>query len=92
MDSLEPEDDALARRIGMRPAEFATVGRVAMLSGLARPELRAVLADAVVRELERGTVLFIQGDECDRFYIVLHGWVRLFRQTADGSEVTIAVR
>jgi CRP-like cAMP-binding protein len=85
------DDEALVRRSGMRAGELEVVGRVPMVSRLTRPELCAVLADAVVRDTDRGTVLFIQGDEADRFYIVLEGWVRLFRQTADGSEVTIAL-
>lgn len=91
MDSLRLDEATLVRRSGMRPGDLDVVAKAPMVSQLARHELRAVLADAVVREVERGTVLFIQGDDCDRFYFVLDGWVRLFRQTADGSEVTIAL-
>jgi CRP-like cAMP-binding protein len=54
-------------------------------------ELREARADALVREVERSTVLFIQGEGCDRFYVLPSGWVRLFRQTAGGREVTIAL-
>lgn len=79
------------RRSGMRPGDLDVAARALMVAQLERHELREVLADAVVREVERGTVLFIQGEDCDRFYFVLDGWVRLFRQTADGSEVTIAL-
>jgi CRP-like cAMP-binding protein len=91
MDGLRLDEETLRRRSGMRPVDLDVAAKAPMLSRLARPELGAVLADAIVREVERGTVLFIQGDDCDRFYVVLEGWVRLFRQTADGSEVTIAL-
>jgi len=91
MERRGSNEDTLIRRSGMRPGDLDVAGKAAMVSQLERHELRAVLADAVVREVERGTVLFIQGDDCDRFYVVLDGWVRLFRQTADGSEITIAL-
>ena len=91
MDGLRLDEDTLVRRSGMRPGDLDVAAKEPMVSQLRRHELREVLADAVVREVERGTVLFIQGDDCDRFYFVLEGWVRLFRQTADGSEVTIAL-
>ncbi|MCS6779528.1 MAG: Crp/Fnr family transcriptional regulator [Geminicoccaceae bacterium] len=31
------------------------------------------------------------GDPGDRFYVVLDGWVRLYRETPDGAEITIAL-
>jgi len=91
MASAPGDDDALARRTGMWPGELDIAAGAPLLAGLERAALRQVLAPALVREASRGTVLFIQGDACDRFYIVLAGWVRLFRHMADGSEVTIAL-
>jgi CRP-like cAMP-binding protein len=91
MNSVRLNEDLLLRRSGMRAGDLDVAAKALMVSQLQRHELRELLADAVVREVERGTVLFIQGDDCDRFYFVLAGWVRLFRQTADGSEVTIAL-
>lgn len=91
MNSVRLNEDLLLRRSGMRAGDLDVAAKALMVSQLQRHELRELLADAVVREVERGTVLFIQGDDCDRFYFVLEGWVRLFRQTADGSEVTIAL-
>jgi CRP-like cAMP-binding protein len=91
MNSVRLNEDLLLRRSGMRAGDLDVAAKALMVSQLQRHELRELLADAAVREVERGTVLFIQGDDCDRFYFVLEGWVRLFRQTADGSEVTIAL-
>lgn len=36
-------------------------------------------------------LIFAQGDAADGFYIVLDGWVKLFRSTPSGGEVVVAV-
>ena len=44
---------------------------------------------AQVMSLKKGDTLFLQDDEADAFYIVLSGWVKLFRETLDGNEAVI---
>lgn len=39
----------------------------------------------------KGKVLYIQGDEAEWFYVVVKGWVKLFRETLEGSEAVIDV-
>ncbi|MGF1562273.1 MAG: Crp/Fnr family transcriptional regulator [Geminicoccaceae bacterium] len=85
------DEQALTRRSGMTSQDLDVAARPALFSELPRSALMTVLADSMVREVGRGTVLFLQGDPCDRFYIVLRGWVRLFRQAADGTEITISL-
>ncbi|POR04100.1 hypothetical protein AU468_03770 [Alkalispirochaeta sphaeroplastigenens] len=41
------------------------------------------------REIPRGTILFVEGQEGDHFFCLLRGQVRLFRSTGDGREVTL---
>ena len=81
----------LLRRTGMEPADLALLRSVPLFTGLAAAALDSLLADARVREAARGTTLFLQGDPADRFYVVLDGWVRLYRETPDGAEVTIGL-
>lgn len=83
--------DALLRRTGMRPDDLALVRAVPLFAGLPFASLNALLADARVREHARGATLFLQGDPADRFFVVLDGWVRLYRETPDGAEITIAL-
>jgi CRP-like cAMP-binding protein len=85
------EPDGLLRRTGMTPVELGLVRRLPLLANLEPARLADLLADAQVREAGRGTVLFLQGDPADRFYVVLDGWVRLYRETPDGAEITIAL-
>lgn len=86
------EDNRLATflgRVGLTPAEWTRVRRVPLFAGLAADDLARLLRHARVREFARNTLLFNQGDEADRFFVVLEGWVRLYRVAGDGNEVTI---
>ncbi|WP_417449972.1 Crp/Fnr family transcriptional regulator [Kordiimonas sp.] len=44
---------------------------------------------ATVKTLRKGEALFLQGEDADAFYIVLSGWIKLFRETLDGHEAVI---
>ncbi len=82
---------AWLRRTGLSSADLELVRAVPLFAELAPASLVALLADARVREVGRGVTLFLQGDPADRFYVVLDGWVRLYRETPDGAEITIAL-
>ena len=62
-----------------------------MFSGLTPPALAPLLEGAVAKAFSRHAVLFLQGEPATRFFVILEGWVRLYRQTPQGHEVTIAV-
>lgn len=62
-----------------------------LFKGLVPDVLRALLQDASVRRYTRNTMLFLQGEPAERFYVVFDGWVKLFRETPDGHETVIAV-
>lgn len=40
---------------------------------------------------KKGKVLFIHGDKAELFYIINHGWVKLFRETLDGKQAVINI-
>jgi CRP-like cAMP-binding protein len=39
--------------------------------------------------LSKGKPLYLQDDEADWFYLVLSGWIKVFRETFDGEEAVI---
>lgn len=43
------------------------------------------------RVYDKGTLLFQQGEPADSFYLVLDGWVKIFRITHDGDEAVVGV-
>ena len=69
--------------------DFASHG--AVLGGLKRDMLERVIASASVRRFAKGQALFRQGDPATAFFIIVHGWVKLYRLTVAGDEVVIDV-
>ncbi len=65
--------------------------KLPMFSGLSPDSLDALLMGTKIREHPRGEVLFLQGDDADRFYVIFSGWVKLFRETPDGDQFIFAV-
>lgn len=39
----------------------------------------------------KGKILFLHGDEAQYCYLMLHGWIKLFRETLDGTEAVFDV-
>ena len=64
---------------------------IPLFQGLGDHALQRLLVDATFRRVEDCTVLFIQGDEADRFYIVIDGWVKLYRVTDGGAQAIVTI-
>ncbi|MEZ5933021.1 MAG: Crp/Fnr family transcriptional regulator [Alphaproteobacteria bacterium] len=88
-DTVNPEQ--FLRRTGLRSEDLALLPRVPFLAGLKAEDVYGLLADATVRDHERGVVLFAQEEPANRFFIVLDGWVKLSRETKDGHESVIGL-
>lgn len=89
--SAPPDRDTLRRRTGITECDLRCVSSSAIFSGRSFDELANVLIDSAVQEFPRNTILFLQGDPAQRFYIVLRGWVKVFRETRDGRESVLHV-
>jgi CRP-like cAMP-binding protein len=82
---------SLMQRDSLNAADRATVRRATLFQGFSESALGAMFAGAAVRRAPRGTVLFVQDEPADRFYLVLDGWVKLYRTTAGGVVSVIHV-
>lgn len=71
--------------------EYRIAGRTALFRGVEPGRIPALLADATVRICGAETLLFLQGEAADAFYVVIGGWVKLFRSTLLGEEAVIGV-
>lgn len=69
----------------------ALLERAPLLQGLDAAARADLLQDAVLKSYPRGASLFLQGDPARVFFIILDGWVKLYRATEDGAESVIAV-
>ncbi|PHS22353.1 MAG: hypothetical protein COA85_11745 [Robiginitomaculum sp.] len=59
------------------------------LSKLDEKELLALLAHANIQECEKGKLLFLQSEPLSRFYLILSGWVKLFKGSDTGNEAVL---
>ncbi|WP_417689432.1 Crp/Fnr family transcriptional regulator [Roseibium sp.] len=77
--------------IGLTGRDLELVRKTAILGGLGEDALTALLSDGVVKTPERGEVIFMQGDPANAFYVVLDGWVKIYRMTVAGEEAVVGI-
>jgi CRP-like cAMP-binding protein len=75
----------------MKRQDLEILRRVPLFAGLEEPQLDGLLGDASVRDHPKGQLLFQQGDTADCFYVVLGGWVKIFRLTPDGDQAVMGL-
>lgn len=67
------------------------VRRVPLFAGLDPAMLERLLEPARVENRPRGSILFSQDEPATHFFVVLVGWVKIFRATAEGQESVVHV-
>lgn len=75
----------------MRPEDIAIASSSLLIGGLSPGAQNTLLQRAQVREFDRGSTLFLQGERANAIYIVLEGWVKLYRIARNGSEAVVGV-
>lgn len=63
----------------------------ALFTGLDEEIVRFFVENSRPKTYEKGTELFSMGDSADAFFLILEGWVKLYRMTRDGEEAIINV-
>ncbi len=64
--------------------------RSPLLAGLPSAVRGVLLDSGSTRTFDRGSTIFLQGEPARVFYIVLEGWVKLYRISHSGTEVVVA--
>jgi len=72
-------------------SELVIVKRTALFGGLDGELLASLLRDANVQQVEPGGILFMQDDHVSACFIVLDGWVKLYRLNQSGDEAVVSV-
>ncbi len=72
-------------------ADEALVRATALFGKLEDEMLSSFLSRASVREVKRGEMLFVQDDPVHACFVVLEGWIKLYRLTPKGDEAIVAV-
>ena len=71
--------------------DFKIVAGLPLFEGLPHQELTALLAHVQPRNFGKGEMLFLRGDPAACFYVILEGWVKIFRETERGDEAVLGV-
>ena len=72
-----------------RTADF--MKNLTFFSGLPKTDTDAFMETASVQHYPKGTRIFHQGDKAESFFVVISGWVRLFRNTVEGDEAFVGL-
>ncbi len=67
------------------------LSNLAFFSGLPEKDLHAFMNEANVRTYKKGEALFHQSDKASSFFVVISGWVKLFRNTTEGEEALVSL-
>lgn len=65
------------------------VSRIAVFRGLKPETIQRLIAPATAAQLRQHETLFRQGDPATAFFIVVEGWIKLYRITFSGDETVI---
>ncbi|WP_420825417.1 nitrate- and nitrite sensing domain-containing protein [Phaeovibrio sulfidiphilus] len=70
-------------------SEEAVIRALPLFAALSGAELAGLLRHGAVRRLPKGRLLFLEGEQPHHLYIVLSGWLKVFKATPDGEEAVL---
>lgn len=72
-----------------RTADF--MQNLTFFKDLPKADMEAFMESACVQHYPKGAGIFHQGDKAESFFIVISGWVHLFRNTVEGDEAFVGL-
>lgn len=89
-DNSEVSEVQAARRPANTLGEYTNlVMSLPLFTGLSDDTLNTLLQHGQIREFHKGKMLFLEGEQANRLYIILRGWVKLLKGTAGGEEAIL---
>lgn len=67
------------------------LSRIPLLRGASDAFIKSLPAQSHTRNLSKGQMLFLSDDPAEYFFIITKGWIKLFRETLDGSQAIIDI-
>lgn len=72
-------------------AYMDTIRALPLFAGIDEGTMQELLKYSRIVGHNKGAMIFMQGEQATRFYIILEGWVKLFKGNADGQESILQV-
>jgi CRP-like cAMP-binding protein len=67
------------------------LAKTSLFASLQPDALEQFASQADVKTFDKGSIFFLHEDKADWFYVIVSGWVKLFRETLEGHEAVIDV-
>ncbi len=71
--------------------DWQIVRSTPLFGAMSQEIAQSIVGNQSVRSYDKDAQLFQQGEPATSFYLVLDGWVKLYRLTPDGQEVVVGV-
>lgn len=87
-------DTALIPALRLEPtveSHFDFIRTLPLFAGVSRGTLHSLLGQARIVQHDKGHIFLMQGEPMPRLYIVMQGWVKLFKNTVDGQESVLQI-
>jgi CRP-like cAMP-binding protein len=75
----------------MTPQDLEIVRRTSLFKNLTDGMLHNIIGNEPSREHPKGKIIFQQGDDAEHFYVILSGWVKLYRQLPSGEQAILHI-
>ncbi len=75
----------------MNQEDIEIVKRTSLFKQLLDDDLRKIVGNESPRNYAKGKIIFQQGDDAHHFYVVLAGWVKLYRQFPSGEQAILHI-
>lgn len=64
------------------------IDKIPLFSGI-NNDLENLLKSSHIQQYKKGELLFLEGEKANNFYIILSGWLKLFKSNDDGEELIL---
>ncbi len=75
----------------LQDEDFSIIRQIPLFDNMSDGSLNILLGNSFAKEYPKGKVLFLRDEPAECFYIVLGGWVKVYRETAEGGEAVLGV-
>ena len=88
---MHPSHDIRPDRVLLDEADWRVVSESSMFREVDRDVLRRLFGDRHPVVFAPRQVIFSQGDKADGFFLILEGWVKVYRITPSGEEAVVGL-
>ena len=75
----------------LSPKDLEIIKRTPLLMDLPSDDLKGLLDQSHVTDYPRNKMLFLRGEPAEHIYLLLEGWVKVYRDTQEGEQTVIGI-